>query len=777
MNQSTWYMDNYDADTTCNITENSDGQFPVNAVCFNAGTCAGHIKGQDVSVYSGGVCECADPGDDENFANDPDWIFGKYEGDFCKSYTWQMYSTISYIIEYTESNANSPGFAGIQGMFECAVGSGAGISFGETGWETTPNMTTMARYVINYAGTADPHSASYEYADYSGWVIPYGKDTENQLQHCRVCSNANQCSDPDSAEVYGDRVGGGGYLMVTFATNFNTYYSRLCEKPDGLLPLTRTAFTSNPACHPTTTNAFGLIYDKGYEAMLRWNSAVLGNDTGYHHREHYLELTTQPTATPVRVPTVAGLDPNDEVDAYGFGWDNRLRIPSIYVGYGTANGLSIAPLPEEPETPTCFSRGYTHQLADIKFLGVAEAGDRGCRHGLKTEWPGGLSDGMCDSPYVICLPAENTPGGFPLINSTYDGLLQEVDPYLATDHAYTLDECKKECAYDQRCVGFEFNPTSGQTGNCKLLDDVPIDSGGAAAHPAATEDELLAVADWTTLGGSICYEKSDHCNPYFAEDQLNDVMLKCYCPNNRKGFYTKKVVRTVAASRFCGTDTDGAITKRIREAQANRMFHLCENWCLFNVQNPRAESWYHDPWNTCWREQYAGIGKHRSYCYRVIRDPFTIEQEFLDERSSRMCGRSAAQYGGNENTPAPTNVQPPPSEASYHLAAEEDSCDDTCNALGVDYYCTDLTNLFTSEISLAIGNPFTSVGLTCSSYVVGEDGWALPGVGPNGECILRNPATDSQEWTTPTGCNVAIGTGYRRICSCSNWVLPFSGGR
>ena len=41
------------------------------------------------------------------------------------------------------------------------------------------------------------------------------------------------------------------------------------------------------------------------------------------------------------------------------------------------------------------------------------------------------------------------------------------------------------------------------------------------------------------------------------------------------------------------------------------MFHLCENWCLFETENPEAESWYYDPWKRCWREQYAGVGTHR----------------------------------------------------------------------------------------------------------------------------------------------------------------------
>jgi len=260
------------------------------------------------------------------------------------------------------------------------------------------------------------------------------------------------------------------------------------------------------------------------------------------------------------------------------------------------------------------------------------------------------------------------------------------------------------------------------------------------------------------ISDALCFEKADYCNPYFEADDLSDVMLNCYCPNNRKGFYTKNVVRTVAATRFCGSDPDGSITKRIREAQANRMFHLCENWCLFNTQAPRTESWYHDPWQQCWREQYAGIGTHRSYCYRVIRDPYTIEQLFIDTRASNMCQQAGANFGGNLNTPSPTNVQQPP-QWTYVLADQEDSCDDACTKGGYQYASRN-TDFFTDESAfLGFGNPFTTLGLTCDAYVVGEVGWALPGVGPDGQCLLRNPATNSQFWTAETGTNVAIGLG------------------
>merc|ERR1719420_570380 len=137
-------------------------------------------------------------------------------------------------------------------------------------------------------------------------------------------------------------------------------------------------------------------------------------------------------------------------------------------------------------------------------------------------------------------------------------------------------------------------------------------------------------------------------------------MIDCYCPNNRKGFYTKKVKRTVPNTKFC--QEDAAVDMRIKQAQANRMFHLCENWCLFNTFKPEQESWYWNPWKTCWREQYAGSGTHRSYCNRVIRNPDTIEQYFINYRRDNFCA---------PRTPMPTE-QPSDLGTTWYMAQEEE---------------------------------------------------------------------------------------------------------
>merc|ERR1712241_803472 len=91
-------------------------------------------------------------------------------------------------------------------------------------------------------------------------------------------------------------------------------------------------------------------------------------------------------------------------------------------------------------------------------------------------------------------------------------------------------------------------------------------------------------------------------------------MLSCYCPNNQKGLYTRNVKRTVENTRFCGDDTD--TNMRIKKAQANRMFHLSENWCHFDTENPTEEYWFWEPCKTCRREQEDAS----TYCTLTIED-------------------------------------------------------------------------------------------------------------------------------------------------------------
>merc|ERR1719433_1536685 len=66
------------------------------------------------------------------------------------------------------------------------------------------------------------------------------------------------------------------------------------------------------------------------------------------------------------------------------------------------------PTPTVMPTPTptveqC--RPYANNISDIRYIGRGT----NCRAGLNMSYPGGLS---CDSPYIVCLPQENTPAQF-----------------------------------------------------------------------------------------------------------------------------------------------------------------------------------------------------------------------------------------------------------------------------------------------------------------------------------------------------------------------------
>merc|ERR1712060_339107 len=308
-----------------------------------------------------------------------------------------------------------------------------------------------------------------------------------------------------------------------------------------------------------------------------------------------LAPTAVPTQAPTAAPTQAPTDPPTQtptVTPTQTPTGTPTQTPTAAPTQTPTGTPTQTPTGTPTQTPTVEGcRPYANSISDIMYIGRG----RNCRAGLNMSYPGGLS---CDSPYIVCLPQENTP----------------VQEYSST-HRYSLHECKQECANDQRCLGIEFVPDNddSRVGDCNLIDDIPLE---------ITPSEE---------GNAQCYEKKDDRYPYFEADDLDATMLNCWCPNNRKGVYTKKVKRTVENTRFCGDDTD--IEMSIKKAQANRMFHLCENWCLFDTENPTMEYWFWDPWKTCWREQEDTS----TYCTQAIEDPLTIEMQFLINRREHFC--------------------------------------------------------------------------------------------------------------------------------------------
>jgi len=396
---------------------------------------------------------------------------------------------------------------------------------------------------------------------------------------------------------------------------------------------------------------------------------------------------------------------------------------------------SMVTQPDDDCTP------YRHDVTALEFKGVGS----NCRGGINPQWPGGQS---CDSPYVVCLPQENTSAS-----------------EFLDDHEYSLEQCKIECANDQRCMGIEFVANANSNvGSCNLIDDIPIEIVADGANPtyqglgesAPFQESDADLSATATGSAAICYEKSqDFCNPYFGEDELTDEMIRCYCPNNRKGFYTKRVYRAVETTKFCGNDPE--MDSKIRHATANRMFHLCENWCLFDVFDPLSEAWYYDPWQGCFREQYMGAGEnHDTYCWKNIRDPFTVEMQFIAYRSSKFCGM----------TGSPTGAPVANVAGSWVLGAEYQSCDEACG----DKICDENMTASLRTADSTLSDAFAEAGATCSSTVVGQPGWALPGLKiDDGTCLAR----EFEEFDGLEGaqglkvlCDAKVGMGYQRLCFC-----------
>jgi len=521
-------------------------------------------------------------------------------------------------------------------------------------------------------------------------------------QPCKICTPDDPCVFFEELPVADSGI------MVMFATDINTYYDHGC------------AYLSNTI--PESVRQCDENFDNGASGYVSIENALdVSND--YKQLIGHLQafISSMDTTALTRV------------------WHEDVQI--LATSIQTTRLPTPAPTPEpffsNTEEPQSCAE-YVNSVSDLIFLGVGSS----CRANINASWTGGQT---CESPYIVCLPEENTPSNDLMGN-----------PYKSTTYRYSVDDCLLECSYDQRCLGIEFVADDDSvTGDCNLLDDIPIAIENEV--PGYTYNSADTDLDSSTTGGeALCWVKNNYCNPYFEAEDLNDVMLNCYCPNNRKGFYTKKVQRTVNNTRYCGSDEEA--DERIRKAQANRMFHLCENWCLFETENPQGESFYWDPWKKCWRETYSGTGAHRSYCDRVIRNPHSIEMKFLNYRSDNFysCGVS----------PSPSSA---PIEDPYVwvLSEMEGSCDDAC--LSQNYSCAEEATaqaMTRSELKAA----FSEAGITCANQYTRlvnskYDGFALPGYQSSKLCVGRQ-ATLSHLENLDTDCSREVGAGWQRLCAC-----------
>jgi len=520
---------------------------------------------------------------------------------------------------------------------------------------------------------------------YGGVILPF---------ECEICTADLNC------DFFNDIPESG--IFVKLGSDLNTYYDLNCAR--GNLPETNVRFCASNNDYGITAynrikNAIDL--DNDYQRFIDAISAsygLLGQITRVYLKEVSLAQTVVrdtrlPTPAPTSKPT-------------GIPTDKPLTVDVIDDTY-------------------CL--GYVNEAKDLKFVD----GGLSCRGSIDESWPGGKS---CESPYIVCLPQENTPAS--LINDT--------------NHRYNVVECQLECAFDQKCMGIEFVPDADSfRGDCILIS--------AEINVVDVDNDYVYNADDTNFlerPDVICFEKRDFCYPHFEAKDLNETMLDCYCPNNRKGFYTKKVRRTVENTRFCGDDS--SVDERIKKAQANRMFHLCENWCLFETTNPEQESWYWDPWQTCWRETYSGTGGHRAYCDRVIRNPDSIELKYVNFRAENLC----------DATSTPTKSPVLDMNTTYHLSEKAESCDEACAMQGKTCAAEQTTRVNLSETEL--NDAFLEAGFTCETVIMTNaeyTGWALPGVLNSRVCVNRQPTFSHLE-DLDSDCNRILGAQWQRLCAC-----------
>merc|ERR1719189_2967937 len=163
-------------------------------------------------------------------------------------------------------------------------------------------------------------------------------------------------------------------------------------------------------------------------------------------------LPTMPTFSPTPAPTAV-----PTVNPTAAPTPSPTQTPTASPTQIPTPSPTKIPTASPTQTPTVEQcRPYANSISDIKFIGRGT----NCRAGLNPSYPGGLT---CDSPYIVCLPQENTPSQF------------GYEPYFSSTHRYSVTECLQECANDQRCFGIEFVPDNhNQLGDCNLIDDIPL---------------------------------------------------------------------------------------------------------------------------------------------------------------------------------------------------------------------------------------------------------------------------------------------------------------
>jgi len=583
---------------------------------------------------------------------------------------------------------------------------------------------------------------------------------------CKVCTQASPCTEFENT-LTGSADPATSGILVMFRTYFNTFYDHSCPEDDNDHDCDENYDDGQTAkvfleADLTVDDFYEMVdlylnkTEAASQMFYQLSSKTIAGATRTRQPTPYpTKLPTQlptpsptqsPTPLPTQSPTPSPTNlPTPSPTHLPTPSPTHLPSPSPTTMPTELPTQSPSPSPTEVKTITTVCEPFSHKINNFRHVDMGVGAS--CRGGISESWPGART---CKSPYLICLPEENTPA---------DSFLGRT--YFNDTHRYTVDECKRECRFDQRCRGFEFvADTESNLGSCILIDDVAIIVVERPTPYDFVYTSNLSNLDSTVTGGdAICFEKFDICNPYFNASELSETMLSCYCPNNRKGSYTKKVKRTVSNTRYCGSDAE--MDERIKLAHANRMFHLCENWCLFNTLNPEQESWYWDPWNTCWYETYSGPGAHRAYCDRVIRNPDSIELQFVNRRAQNLISCNKTMIPPTLSPVEDVNV-------TYLFSAPAESCDDACAAQVMTCAAEQTARVFSSETELT--KVFFDAGFTCKSDDIvmnrtNWQGWALPGLGDGHICANRLPTLSHLE-DLDSDCNRKIGNGWQRLCAC-----------
>merc|ERR550517_293120 len=278
--------------------------------------------------------------------------------------------------------------------------------------------------------------------------------------------------------------------------------------------------------------------------------------------------------------------------------------------------------------------------------------------------------------------------------------------------------------------------------------------------------------------------------------------MECYCTDERKGHFLRKVERSLETANFCAqcakknawrcqrdpdcgwdeenqmcvdeSGREAEMTRKIRRALANRMFHLCENWCLWDVEDPTDLYWYWSPWEKCWREQWDGLYCHREH---VVKNSW--EMQYMIHRSNNFCNFDEDLQDlvpGRFVPGAPENSAFEDIEISWEIASKDQSCDATCAGAGLQCNADQITSIknfegVTDEAKLAwnslVIGTFMKAGTRCDEVITGNPSFALPAY--RGSSTDKQPTvciTRSKEATSDP-CAGTIGGNYRRLCACS----------